>query len=488
MLTAVADRPLNYLVRVENRTAADWPATGPDGLTVLVLCGPAAGGQFFELLRTAVLADITAGTGANISVHIPNPPPPGEWTLVHRLERMRSGPGGFEFARLPLKVSKPSPTGPLGRPAGANVIGHLASEKGIGEAARSLVRGLVAAEVPHALVPIPEGGSDDSAGEFEAAPGEPPYSVNLISSNPDGLPHVLWHLRPDFAAGRYTVGYWFWELPKLPREWERAFPTVQEIWAASRFTQRAIAAVSPVPVVYMPLALNPAPPAGVLSRATLGIPADAFVVLFVFDAASSLARKNPAGLIRAFRTAFPNDAGARLILKFARGDKYPAAVSAALAAAEGDLRVLAINGVWPRGHVRDLIELCDCYASLHRSEGFGLTCAEAMAAGKPVIATDWSGTTDFVTPSTGFPVRRDEVPILTDDMLYRRGDVWAEPDLSQAADLLRQVRSDPAAAQRIANAGRAFVNSHFTPARVGEAISDRFAALARLGRIRPLGG
>ena len=51
-----------------------------------------------------------------------------------------------------------------------------------------------------------------------------------------------------------------------------------------------------------------------------------------------------------------------------------------------------------------LIRLSDCYVSLHRSEGFGLGMAEAMAFGKPVIGTDYSGNTEFLSERTGFPV------------------------------------------------------------------------------------
>ena len=47
-----------------------------------------------------------------------------------------------------------------------------------------------------------------------------------------------------------------------------------------------------------------------------------------------------------------------------------------------------------------MMAACDCYVSLHRSEGLGLTMAEAMAVGKPVVATAWSGNLDFMSDET----------------------------------------------------------------------------------------
>ena len=55
--------------------------------------------------------------------------------------------------------------------------------------------------------------------------------------------------------------------------------------------------------------------------------------------------------------------------------------------------------------------LSDCYVSLHRSEGFGLTIAEAMALGKPAIATAYSGNLEFMTAENSYlcPAPRCEV-------------------------------------------------------------------------------
>ena len=79
--------------------------------------------------------------------------------------------------------------------------------------------------------------------------------------------------------------------------------------------------------------------------------------------------------------------------------------------------------------------------SLHRGEGFGLVLAEAMLLGKPVIATAWSGNTDFMDRSNAALIDYRLVPARDDRSVYRG--LWAEPDVAEAACLLRMLADDP---------------------------------------------
>ena len=143
---------------------------------------------------------------------------------------------------------------------------------------------------------------------------------------------------------------------------------------------------------------------------------------------------------------------------------------------------IVVDHYLPADEKDALIADCDCYVSLHRSEGFGITMAEAMLLGKPVIATDYSGSKDFIRADTAFPVRYELAPIGAGKDPYPADGEWAEPDLDHAAELMRTVREDPAAAAARGAAGREFVRMNHSPEVAGAALAAR---LARIRRSRP---
>jgi hypothetical protein len=276
-----------------------------------------------------------------------------------------------------------------------------------------------------------------------------------------------------------VVGLWWWEVPSFPSRFLRAFDDVEEVWVGSRFVADVLAAVAPVPVVRMALPVarpRPAP----LDRAALGLPGG-FAFGFVFDYASVVERKNPVGLIDAFRRAFPpgdND-GPALVLKTIGGDRHPDAHGAVLAAAAGHPRIHVIDRHLAPAEKDALIGHLDCYVSLHRSEGFGLTLAEAALLGVPVIATDYGGTRDFLTPFNASLVDYRMVPIGPGHEPYPAEGEWAEPDLDQAAALMREIRSVPDTAQARAARATADVERAHSPAAAGAAMAERVARVLR---------
>ena len=184
-----------------------------------------------------------------------------------------------------------------------------------------------------------------------------------------------------------------------------AFDYVDEVWTATRVRRRPGSA----PIGRRPVYTDAAAGAGAAHarRRSRGRRLDlppGFLFLFVFDFFSILERKNPLGLIDAFTRAFRPDEGPTLVIKTINGERRLTDLERLRAAAAGRRDILIVDEYYSAEQKNALMGLCDCYVSLHRSEGLGLTMAEAMALGKPVIATGYSGNLDFMTPENSYLV------------------------------------------------------------------------------------
>ena len=234
-----------------------------------------------------------------------------------------------------------------------------------------------------------------------------------------------------------------------------------------------------IPVVRVPHCLPEQLPTLDLDRVHFGLPRDAFVFLFVFDFHSYMERKNPAAVIDAFNHAFRKNEDAVLVLKCSRPEFNPTGLGALEEHAKG-LPFQVIDQVLSREEINTLIRLSDCYVSLHRSEGFGLTIAEAMTLEKPVVATAYSGNMDFMTTGNSFPVNYRLVELDRDHGPYRKGNVWAEPDMEHAAELMRFVYENRDRANEIARKARQDILRQLSPQAVGELVKQRLVAVSRL--------
>jgi glycosyltransferase involved in cell wall biosynthesis len=357
------------------------------------------------------------------------------------------------------------------KPFGVNVAGYFGSEKGMGEAVRSDVRLLRAAGIPFTVDDFVDSGSLNPE-EVSGPVGGNPHAFNLVHINADRLPTFAESRAPDYFAGRYTIGYWTWELSEFPTDWRGSFDYVDEVWVPSTFALDAIARGATKPVLRIPHVVEPNAPIAPSRRSDFGLPEDAFLFLFMFDFHSFVQRKNPFGLIEAFKRAFTPAERVGLVLKCTHSEYDPELLEALRYAADG-AQVHFVDAVLNRPQVTSLMSLVDAYASLHRSEGFGLTMAESMALGKPVVATGYSGNLDFMRPANSFLVDSELVQIDRDHGPYRKGLVWADPDLEQAAGLLRFVVDQPEAAEERAALGRRDVLRDLDPRTVGRVVSQR---------------
>jgi glycosyltransferase involved in cell wall biosynthesis len=365
--------------------------------------------------------------------------------------------------------------------SGFNIVGYVRSELGVGESARLCADAAEAAEIPFSMVDFSVGCSsraDDNRWAHRITEDNP-QPINLIHVNADQVPVVHAHFGQSFFDHHYNIGFWHWELPELPDEWLGSFALLNEVWVPSRFVADAVSAKSPVPVVRMPHAVGFEPPRGA-SRGQFGLPEKDFLFLTMYDMHSVQARKNPEAVIDAFHQAFPDGAGVGLVVKVMNrtSDAEP------FARLEQRLRevpgVHLIAETLDRKDVYALESVCDCFASLHRSEGFGLGLAEAMYLGKPVIGTNWSANTDFMTQENSCPVRYTLTPIEKDEGPYRAGQIWADPDIEHAAWYMKLLVEDDELRTRLGAAGQQTIRSDYSPAAIGQRYRQRLEILSRL--------
>ena len=344
---------------------------------------------------------------------------------------------------------------------GALLVGHPYGVLGVAEYLRASATAFAAAGVPFHIRNTFDFGEQlkDKHTDFTLwgrLTTDRPYPVNIFHINADEMAAARRHLGDGFFEGRYNIACWHWELSRFPSAWLPALQGVDELWASSRFIQHCLAEQARVPVVWMPHPMHVQAGTG-LTRAELGLPERPYLFLTCFDFTSYLARKNPLGAIRAFQAAFgrESDRLVGLVIKANGAAARPAEARAFLDSPElRDPRVVVINEILDRRAMIGLIEQCDCFLSLHRSEGFGRGIAEAMLLGKPAIVTAYSGNMDFTNADNACLVDYRLVPVGPEEYPHAAGQHWADPDLEQAASYMRRLLDDPGWGTALAERGR----------------------------------
>ena len=370
------------------------------------------------------------------------------------------------------------------------LIGYFETGFGLGEHARGLASALQAVDVPFSVYPYNgfTGRPRDEAPWASRYDVDNIHAINIVSmatNQTRNARRIIGHRHFDRS---YNILVAPWELPHVPESWREDLNAFDELWALSEFVAEAFRPIFTKPIVIVPpsidLAENIMP-----DRHKFGMTVDGFYFLFSFDFSSRPHRKNPIAVLRAFELAFgrkPDNVG--LILKLSGSqNRFPDEMSEIETAARHDRRIAILRGVWKRTDMLTLLASADCYVSLHRSEGFGLGMAEAMAFGKPVIGTAFSGNTDFLTVDTGYPVPYTLCPVHEGEYPHHEDNVWAEPDVQAAAEFMRTVAAKSDEARGRALSGQVFIREHCGPKAVGALISARLHEIKNSGAVNKAG-
>lgn len=356
---------------------------------------------------------------------------------------------------LPSRLAA-KPTGPLG----VNVFGHFGYlTSGLRRAAELVAEGFEAAGAEVARYDVCIGARADPADAVERFP----LSVFVVQPEPVSHWHRAAGVRRRLAARAALL---HWETSRSPAGWAAVVRDngAAEIWVPSAYCAAAIPGS-----VLMPYGVSVGLIAHSPTRPRDGAAGGDFLVVSSFDGNSTTQRKNPMALCAAFRAAFGDDPTCRLLFRASNAGS----VADELRAAGAEV----LTDSLARDEWMALIASSDCYAALHRSEGFGLPLAEAALLGIPVLCPGRTGEAGHVWPGLTYLCRAEEVGVPADVPGYSGMGTWFEPDIGAAARLLRELRADPAEAQRRATAARGLAIKELLPADRGRAMLDRLSLL-----------
>lgn len=339
------------------------------------------------------------------------------------------------------------------------IVGYLSMAVGVGESAR-LCAGALS-----------EAGRAIALSDVSTHPDENAFAGWMRSQLPtEAAGSRIWHLNPPMlprailkkGVGNFTrafnIGYFAWELEVVPAEWRNAMHYMNAVFVPSEFTRRAIAPLTKAPVIVVPHPVIEAPATDGM-RERFGIEEDAFLVSFIFSAGSSINRKNPQAVIEAFRIFAAECPKAFLLMKASGDLNKDEGLRELVASVAGNSRIRIVTDRLSNADINGLIRSSQAYLSLHRSEGFGLTVAEAIMQRTPVISTAWSGTADFCDPGNSWLVASPLIPVVDTHPEFAglEGAVWADPSPAEAAGHLREIFRAPELAREKAEKSREFL-------------------------------
>lgn len=363
---------------------------------------------------------------------------------------------------------------------GVNLIGNIRGDFGLGQSCRLIARELQVSGIAFGICEYHT--SDKEHMEDRSCDSllmtEPKYNINLFHINANEFTLAYFRLGKQIWDYRYNIAFWLWELEDFPKEWAGCIDLLHEIWTPSEFVSNAIRKCTDKPVVTIPYYVE-APIDENYDRPYFKLPEDQFLFLMMYDSNSIMERKNPLGVLEAFKEAFakkPQKAGLVIKLNGENNDE----IDFIKQYLDGCRNVYFMTEVLSKTEVNSLIAVVDVYVSMHRAEGFGLVMAEAMCNGTPCIATNWSANTEFMDQESACLLDYKLVPVQKDMGPFRKGNYWAQPDVRQAAVYMQRLYEDKEFYEKISQNARRHADKIFDLERTAGAIRKRVREIYQL--------
>lgn len=370
------------------------------------------------------------------------------------------------------------------REKGINIAGYLLGELGLGQSARLIYQ--AASQSKYQVSGLNSNRSTSRQKEnFETEKIEKIFPVIIAIVNADHFKFWVDDIGLDKLKNSRIIGVWAWETEDFPENMHTAFQYVDEIWAVSNFVKTAIEKHTNKPVYVMPTPIIKPKIVAKLDRKALGILESQKYNLFIFDYSSVFNRKNPLDLVKAHIGAFPNGDGPMLIIKSINGDKDAYNREKLRFAIQNRNDIKLIEDYLSREQLTSLLNECSAYISLHRSEGYGLTMAEAMSLGKPVIATAYSGNLDFMNDQNSILIPYKLVEVGVGSKPYPENSFWAEPNVEKASEAIKKLYFDQDGALQLGQIAAYDVLNRFSVSNATKFIENRMKfAFGLAGKIQ----
>lgn len=299
--------------------------------------------------------------------------------------------------------------------------------------------------------------------------------IDLFHLNLHDVPRLICRYADRNRPNTFRIGYALWETDIMPEEHMAGARLMDEIWVPSSYVQMVYEKAGFRNVYNVGKGIDlgkvePRFPSGINLNKS-----EAFTFLMSFDLGSSVERKNPIAAVNAFQLAFRDNHDVRFVIKTNRLNYHDSdrslQVERLLEIAESDSRIIIIAQSLPLDDFLSLIAASNAVVSPHRSEGFGYLPAYSLLLGVPVIATNYSGTTDFCTDETSFPVRFTQEFVGPKDYVHvSPGAKWAAIDERHCSERMQEVRRNYDDALARARNGSKLIKKQYSMA----ALTDKY--------------